>query len=55
MRENGKRNVKNYPAQNWKSVQKGGFLKVFFAGDLLRILSVFDLYLLRSLNRSEGA
>ena len=27
-----KRNVKNYPAQNWKSVQKGGFLKVFLRG-----------------------
>ncbi len=32
MSEKGKRNVKNYPAQNWKSVQKRGFLKVFFEG-----------------------
>ena len=32
MSEKGKRNVKNYLAQNWKSVQKGGFLKVFLQG-----------------------
>ena len=38
-----------------KVCKKGGLLKVFFAGDLLRILSVFDLYLLRSLDRSESA
>jgi hypothetical protein len=36
-------------------VCKKEVLESFFRGDLLRILSVFDLYLLRSLNRSEGA
>ena len=55
MRDKGKRNVKNILHRIEKVCKKGGLLKVFFAGDLLRILSVFDLYLLRSLDRSESA
>jgi hypothetical protein len=32
MRDNGKRNVKNYPAQNCESVQKGGSWEFFSRG-----------------------